>query len=163
MFLRFLTKLGRWGRRGEHLLWYLEFSLEGKECGVWEIPSGGSKSMLAIWKNVICIGQQSLPSGLVAIHWFEPSQWTKMALEDQFLCYGYHKQLRFRSRYSILFPFISNYFLLVINNFLFGRFIEMDHMKLFLVHHFFCINQSGWFHFINSRRSFLIPNTKMWE
>jgi hypothetical protein len=50
----------------------LEFFLEGKECKIWEVLSGGSKSMLAIWKNVPHLGQQSSPLGLVAIYWFEP-------------------------------------------------------------------------------------------
>ncbi len=38
--LRFFTKLERWGKRGEHLLQYMEFFLEGKKCEVWKVIGG---------------------------------------------------------------------------------------------------------------------------
>ncbi len=108
--------------------------------------------------------------GLEAIHWFEPSQWAKMAHEGRFLYSRYHKwpsrtphnydRHKHMRLYSCSYFHTSNSFMLVINKFLLGRFIEMYHMKPSLVHDFFTSNQLKWFHFINPRRSFLMPNIK---
>jgi len=35
--LRFLTKLERWGKIGEHPLQYMEFFLEIKKCEIWKV------------------------------------------------------------------------------------------------------------------------------
>jgi hypothetical protein len=103
--------------------------------------------------------------------WTTPMSW--MAHEGWFICsryhkrpnwvvhnYDWHKQLIFHSLCSSLFPHMSNYLLLVINNFLLARSIEMDHLKPSLVRDFFCIQLIKMILLINSRRPFLMPNRK---
>lgn len=92
----------------------------GKEQGIWTVHDGESKSMLAFWQNVPCLGQELLATSLEALHWFEPSEWAKVAHEGWFICFGYHTQLgqashnhdryqqvRFHYWFSFLFPHMS--------------------------------------------------------
>ncbi len=129
--------------------------------------------MLVIWKNVPHLGRQSLPSSLAAIHWFEPSQWTTMAHEGRFLVIntinGLIKLLTTMTNInkwdSILFvhpcfhtcQIISCWWLTI--SFLPGplKWI-MWSLHRFMIS--FAFNWLGWFHLINSRRSFLMPNRR---
>ncbi len=50
-----------------------------------------SKSFLIMWKDVPCLGWKSLPSSMVALHWFESSWWGRLEHFNQCHCFGYHK------------------------------------------------------------------------
>jgi hypothetical protein len=132
-----------------------------------------SKYMLAIWKNVPHLQWQSLPLVLVAIHWFEPSRWAQWHMKvNSFVLDTTNNLIELFTTMtdinkwdSILyvhpcFHNMSNYLLLVINNFLLARSIEMDHVKPSLVHDFICIQSIEMIFLINSKRSFLMPNKR---
>ncbi len=85
--------MASWGKICVQLRWYLEFFLEKEESKIWEIFGQGSAFLLAIGRNVSCLGRQSLPSSLVTIHWCEPSQRTQMAHKGWFICSKHNKWL----------------------------------------------------------------------
>jgi hypothetical protein len=109
-----------------------------------------------MWKNVPHLGQESPPSSMGALYWFESSQWEGLAHLYWFFCSGYYKwfgwathsydwckQVRFHYHYSLLFQWWPLYFIMQllcgITNLLVRRFIEIDHVKPSPVHDFFHI------------------------
>ncbi len=84
-------KMERWGRRSKQLFAYLEFFMELQECQVWEVLIERSKFILTMGKDVPDLGQESPPSNMGALHWFESSPWKGLAHLCCFFCFGYHK------------------------------------------------------------------------
>lgn len=150
--LCFFNKLVRWRKRCVQSHWYLEFSLEREECGVWKIPNEGFKSLLAFWKNVSHLGWESLFSNSMTIHGCKPFQQAQPAHQGRFICsrhnkwldqatyiYDQHKQVNFHYQCSLFFPQMSNNVLLMFNIVFLNKSIVMDHMKPSLIHDFFHI------------------------
>jgi hypothetical protein len=134
---------------------YLELFMEPQEQQVWKVLIGRSKSILAMWKDVPHLGQESPPSSMMALYGFESSPWERLAHLYWFF-FGYYKwlswathsydwckQVKFHSHYSLLFQWWPLYFIMQllcgITNLLVCRFIEMDHVKPSSVHVFFHI------------------------
>jgi hypothetical protein len=175
--LRLLEKLQRWRRVCQQIHAFLEHSLDLQKHWIWKVFARRSKFFLAMWKDVLRLGQKSSPLGMATLHWFESSWWGGLTHLYWCLCIGYNKWFGWVphnhdgfKQVGFQCPLLDFIYIINIKShnfaqsqiiiFLFLGPLRWTMWNLHWFTTFFAFNPSTWFSKINSRRLFLMSNTK---